>query len=76
MNSTQSNKTARFRFLIKYLKLKAVLQIVCLVPMLLAPKLIFYMSTSELLFTNSKDAAFILCLAIQYSFTMMQCPEN
>ena len=44
MNSIQSwsNKTARFRFSIKYLKLKVVLQIVCLVPALLAPKLIFY----------------------------------
>ena len=54
MNSTQSNKTARFRFLIKYLKSKVVLQIICLVPLLLDPKLIFYASKSELLFTNLK----------------------
>ena len=72
MNSTQSNKTVRLRFSIKYLKLKVVLQMVCLVPVLLAPKLIFYMSTSELLSTNFKDATFIVHLAIQYSFAMMQ----
>ena len=54
MNSTQSNKTARFRFLIKYLKLKVVLQIVYSVSLLLAPKLIFFASKSELLFTNLK----------------------
>ena len=76
MNSTQSNKTARLRFSIKYLKLKVVLQMVCLVPVLLAPKLIFYMSTSELLSTNFKGATFIVHLAIQYSFAMMQYLEN
>ena len=59
MNSTQSNKTARFRFLIKYLKSQVVLQIACLVTVLLAPKLIFYASKSELLFTNFEDAVFI-----------------
>ena len=54
MNSTQSNKTTQFRFSIKYLKSKVVLQIVCLVTVLLAPKLIFFASKSELLFTNLK----------------------
>ena len=39
---THSNKTSRFRFSTKYLKLKVVLQIVCLVPVLLVPKLIFF----------------------------------
>ena len=58
MSSTQSNKTPRFRCSIKYLKLKVVLQIVCLVSVLLAPKLVFYISTNELLFTNFKDAAY------------------
>ena len=76
MTSTQSNKTACFRFLIKYLRLKVVLQMICLVLVLLAPKLIFYMSTCELLFTNFKDTAFILRLAVQHSFAMMQCLEN
>ena len=78
MNSIQSwwNKTARFRFSIKYLKLKVVLQIVCLVPALLAPKLIFYISTNELLFTNFKDAAFSSHPLIQCCFAMIQCFEN
>ena len=59
MSSTQSNKTPRFRCSIKYLKLMVVLQkIVCLVSVLLAPKLVFYISTNELLFTNFKDAAY------------------
>ena len=71
MNSTQSNKTARFRFLIKYLKLKVVLQIVYSVSLLLAPKLTFYMSTIELLFSNFKDAAFILRPSIQSCFAIM-----
>ena len=31
---------------------------VCLVSVLLAPKLVFYTSTNELLFTNFKDAAY------------------
>ena len=65
MNSTQSNKTARFRF-----KLKVVLQIVCVVHVLLAPKLIFYMSTSELLFTNFKDAAFSSRVALQWCIAL------
>ena len=78
MNSIQSwsNITARFRFSIKYLKLKVVLQIVCLVPALLAPKLIFYISTNELLFTNFKDAAFSPNPLIRCCFAMMQCFEN
>ena len=71
MNSTQSNKTTRFRFLIKYLKLKVVLQIVCSVSVLLAPKLTFYMSTIELLFSNFKEAAFILRPSIQSCFAIM-----
>ena len=58
MNSIQSNKTTRFQFLIKHLKLQVVLQIVCLVPVPVAPKIIFYMSTSQMLLTNFKDAAF------------------
>ena len=49
VSSIQSNKTSRFRFSTKYLKLKVVLQIVCLLPVLLVPKLIFYISTNELL---------------------------
>ena len=76
MNSTQSDKTAWFRFSTKYLKLRVVLQIVCLVPVLLVPKLILYMLTSELLFMNFKDAGFYFRLAIHYSCAMMQCPEN
>ena len=39
---------------------------VCLVLVLLAPKLILYMSFIELLATNFKDATFIVHLAIQY----------
>ena len=76
MNSIQSwsNKTARLRFSIKYLKLKVVFQIVCLVPALLAPKLIFYISTNELLFTNFKDAAF--CPNPPMLLCNVQCFEN
>ena len=65
MNSW-SNKTAWFRFSIKYLKLKVVLQIVCLVLALLAPKLIFYISSRHI-FTNFKDAAFSSHLLIRLS---------
>ena len=72
MNSTRSTLTARFRFSIKYLKLEVALHIVCLVPVLLAPKLIFYKSTSELIFTNFKDAAFSSRPSMQCCFAMMQ----
>ena len=41
MSSIQSNETPRSRFSIKYLKFKVVLQIVCLVPVPLAPKPIY-----------------------------------
>ena len=72
----QSNKTARFRFSIKYLNLRVVLQIVCLVPVLLAPKLILYKTKRYWLSTNFKDTAFSSPLSIQYWFVMMQCFEN
>ena len=70
------NETPRFRFSIKYLKLKVVLQIVCLVPVPLAPKLIFYMSTSKLLFTNFKDATFSSRPSIHCCFAVMRFFEN
>ena len=70
------NETPRFRFSIKYLKLKVVLQIVCLVPVPLAPKLTFYMSTSKLLFTNFKDATFSSRLSIHCCFAVMRFFEN
>ena len=66
MNSTQSNKTAGFRFSIKYLKSKIVLKIVCLVTVLLAPKLIFYASKSELLFTNLKTLHLARVVMMQF----------
>ena len=72
----QSNKTARFRFSIKYLNLKVVLQIVCLVPVLLAPKLILYKTKRYWLSTNFKYPAFSSPPSIQYWFVMMQCFEN
>ena len=77
MNSSHSwsNKTAWFRFSIKYLKLKVVLQIVCLVLALLAPKLIFYISSRHI-FTNFKDAAFSSHLLIRCCFAMMSRFEN
>ena len=41
MSSIKSNEASRFRFSIKYLKFKVALQIVCLVPVPRAPKLIY-----------------------------------
>ena len=76
MNSTQLNKTARFRFSTKHLKSKVVLQIVCFVPVFLDPKLIFYISTSELLFTNFKNAVFSSRPTIQCCFAILECFEN
>ena len=76
MSSIQSNEASRFRFSVKYLKLTVVLQIVCLVPVPLAPNLIFYMSTSQLLLTNFKDAAFSSHPSIQCCFVMVRCLEN
>ena len=76
MNSTQLNKTARFRFSTKHLKSKVVLQIVCFVPVFLDPKLIFYISTSELLFMNFKNAVFSSRPTIQCCFAILECFEN
>ena len=76
MSSIQSNEASRFRFSVKYLKLTVVLQIVCLVPVPLAPNLIFYMSTSQLLLTNFKDTAFSSHPSIQCCFVMVRCFEN
>ena len=42
----------------------------------LAPKLIFYMSKSQLLLTNFKDAAFSSRPSIQCCFVMIRCFEN
>ena len=76
MSSIQSNEASRFRFSVKYLKLTVVLQIICLVPVPLAPNLIFYRSTSQLLLTNFKDAAFSSHPSVQCCFVMVRCFEN
>ena len=77
MSSIHSNETPRFRFFIKYLKFKVVLQIVCLVPVPLAPKpFILHISTSQMLLTNFKDAAFSSQPSIQCCFVMVRCFEN
>ena len=52
MSSIQSNEASRFRFSVKYLKLTVVLQIVCLVPVPLAPKLIYFLHVNKSIALN------------------------
>ena len=52
MSSIKSNETPRVRFSIKYLKFKVVLQIVCLVTVPLAPKLIYSLYVNKSIALN------------------------